>query len=292
MNKLVINLFIKMSKPASRPNSQQKKTGITIISDPIQFKKPTINDMRSDNNGANNVAFKKPTISDLRSNASEDASSFKPPSVSAMRNSPAPSQDLYQKPSISDLRNASNANSSQQQNNHDQGSGFKRPTMSDMQNIQVELKIDPTKEDPHYKPYTVEEYRELQQMDEISGSNRGGLGPSFDDEWEKKREMRTRLMQFAQKTKEENKNVIPKRSKPRQNKPKGPSKHDKMKEYATKIPKPKAQTPTKGNDKIEPKKPKQKPAAAKYDINAELQRHAHFVQRVGMLRASVAKYLD
>ena len=99
-------------------------------------------------------------------------------------------------------------------------------------------------------------------------------------------------MQFAQKTKEENKTAIPKRSKPRQNKPKGPSKHDKMKEYAVNIPKPKAQTPSKGNEKIEPKKPKQKPAAAKYDINAELQRHAHFVQRVGMLRASVSKYLD
>ena len=59
-----------------------------------------------------------------------------------------------------------------------------------------------------------------------------------------------------------------------------------------KIPKPKAQTPAKENEKIEPKKIKQKPAAAKYDINAELQRHAHFVQRVNMLRGSVAKYLD
>lgn len=237
-----------MSKQTSRPNSQQKKTGIAIISDPIQFKKPTINDMRNDNN---NAAFKKPSISDLRS--------------------------------------ASNAS---QQSSHDSVSTFKRPTIADMQNIQVDMKIDPTKEDPHYKPYTVEEYRELQQMDEISGSNRGGLGPSFDDEWERKREMRTKLMQFAQKTKEENKTAIPKRSKPRQQQPKGPSKRDKMKEYAVNIPKPKAQVPAKGNEKIEPKKPKPKPAAAKYDINAELQRHAHFVQRVNMLRGSVAKYLD
>lgn len=240
-----------MSKATnSRPNSQQKKTGMAIISDPIHYKKPTINDMRNDNNNAS--AFKKP--------------------------------------SISELRGAPNAAPMQKQSNNE-AAAFKRPTIADMQNIQVEFKVDPTKEDPHYKPYTVEEYRELQQMDEISGSNRGGLGPSFDDEWEKKREMRTRLMQFAQKTKEENKTAIPKRSKPRQEKPKGPSKRDKMKEYAVNIPKPKSQ-PSKGNEKIEPKKPKQKPAAAKYDINAELQRHAHFVQRVNMLRGSVAKYLD
>ena len=82
-----------MSKSSSRPNSQQKKTGITIISDPIQFKKPSINDMRSDNNNVNNITFKKPTISELRANSPEDGVSFKSPSVSAMRNAPTSSQD-------------------------------------------------------------------------------------------------------------------------------------------------------------------------------------------------------
>lgn len=271
-----------MSKATTpRPNSQQKKTGMAIISDQIQFKKPTINDMRSDN--SNNTAFKKPSISDMRNNnlPEQDSSSFKPPSISAMRNAPPPS-DNFQKPSISEFRNQTPQNS--------EPSGFKKPKLSDMQNQHVEFKVDPAKEDPQYKPYTIEEYRELKEMDDVNG-NRGGLGPSFDDEWERKKEMRTKLMQFAQKTKEENKTVIPKRSKPRQLKPKGPSKHDKMKEYATKIPKPKVQ-PKGSDEKIEQKKTKPKPQAAKYDINAELQRHAHFVQRVEMLRNSVAKYLD
>ncbi|OHT12730.1 hypothetical protein TRFO_17355 [Tritrichomonas foetus] len=260
-----------MSKPTTpRPNSQQKKTGMAIISDPISFKKPTVNDVRNDGN------FKKPSINDLRGNTPNEQDQYKPPSISAMRG--ATPTDNFKKPSLSDMRSA----------NPQSEGGYKRPTMADMQDIHVEFKVDPLKEDPHYKPYTVEEYRELQQMDDL-GNNRGGLGPSFDDEWERKKEMRTRLMQFAQKAKEENKAVIPKRTKPRQEPKKGPSKHDKMKQYATKIPKPKVQPK---NDKPLPKAHIRKPVEAKYDLNAELQRHAHFVQRVDVLRATISKYLD
>ena len=244
---------------ASRPNSQQKKTGIAIISDPIKFKKPTINEIRNDEQMKTNFA-------------NEPEQTFKPPSINAMRNLSPP--ENFIKPSLSDMRNA-NIHSNVE-------AAFIKPTKSDMQNVHVEFKV---KEEPHYKPYTVEEYRELQQMDEYN--NRGGLGPSFDDEWERKREMRTRVMQFAQKAKEENKVILPKRNKPRQEPKKGPSKHDKMKEYATKIPKPKAQPK---ND-VKPKKIV-KPVEAKYDINAELERHYHFVQRVDLLRKSLSQYID
>ena len=213
-----------------RPNSQQKKTGISIITDPLQHKKPAI----------------------------ADDQIFKPPPISAMRAANAP--DNFLKPSLADLRSSSDP----------------RSTFS-------EIRVN----SPNYKPYTVEEYRELQHMDELS--SRGGLGPSFDDEWERKKEMRTRLMQFGQKAMQDNR-AMPKRTKPRQQPKKGQSKHQKMMEYATKIPKPKPNTKIDNDRPMLMQKPK--PVVAKYDINAELQRHLHFVQRVDLLRKSLSKYLD
>jgi hypothetical protein len=154
-----------------------------------------------------------------------------------------------------------------------------------MKDVQVNFTLD-QKLDPQYKPYTVEDYRDLQQMQDRG--DRGGLGPSLDEEWERKQQMRARLMQFAQKANEENRAVIPKRGKPRQDPKKGPTKQEKMREYAGKIPKPKAQPKA---PEIK-KPPKTAPVAAKYDLEAELHRHEHFVARVDDLRLLVAEYLD
>ena len=221
-----------MSTPRSA--SQAKKTGMAIISDPIQFKKPTIADMK----GADAQPFKRPTIAEMRGEPEQ------PPE------------------------------------------GFARPRVSDLQDMQVNFTME---KKPEYKPYTVEEYREIQQMDQ-NLNDRGGLGPSLDEEWERKQQMRTRLMQFAKKTTEENRALVPKRTKPRQEPKKGPSKRDKMKEYASNIPKPKAQT--KEKDKIVKEAKTVKPVVASYDIDAELQRHEHFVARVDALKRSLAKFLD
>jgi hypothetical protein len=154
-----------------------------------------------------------------------------------------------------------------------------------MKDVQVSFTLD-QKVDPQYKPYTVEDYRELQQMQERC--DRGGLGPSLDEEWVRKQQVRSRVMQFAQKAKEENKAVIPKRAKPREEPKKGPTKRDKMKEYAGRIPRPKVQQ--KGTETKT--KPRSAPVAAKYDIEAELHRHDHFIARVEDLRLLVAAYLD
>lgn len=183
----------------------------------------------------------------------------------------------FQRPSISDLRGDSD----------DKADDFRRPRLNDLKDMQVNFTME---KKPDYKPYTVEEYREIQQMDQ-NLNDRGGLGPSLDEEWERKQQMRTRLMQFAKKTTEENRALVPKRTKPRQEPQKGPSKRDKMKEYASNIPKPKVQPKDK-----EPKVVKEvktvKPVAAAYDLQAELQRHEHFVARVETLKNSLKKFLE
>jgi hypothetical protein len=221
-----------MSKiPTPRPNSQQKKTAMSILSDPIQPKKPASGDPPKDP-----LPFKRPTLADLRGPS--------PPEP------PTPA--------------------------------YSRPTLDDLKEVQVPFTLD-QKLDPQYKPYTVEDYRELQQMQERG--DRGGLGPSLDEEWARKQQMRSRLMQFAQKANEENKAVIPKRSKPRQEPKKDATKREKMREYAGKIPKPKVQAKV-------AQKPKTVRVAAKYDIEVELHRHEHFVARVEDLKMLVAEYLD
>jgi hypothetical protein len=226
---------------AQRPSSQQKKTAISIIQDPIQPKRATPAESPREP-----LPFKRPTLADLRCAA------------------PDPPQEPAR-------------------------AAFCRPTLEDMKDVQVPFTLD-QKIDPQYKPYTVEDYRDLQQMQDLG--DRGGLGPSLDEEWERKQQMRARLMQFGQKAKEENKAVIPKRGRPRPEVKKGPSKRDKMREYAGKIPKPKA--PPKEKERIAGEKPKATAAAvaAKYDLEAELHRHDHFVARVEDLRLLVAEYLD
>jgi hypothetical protein len=227
-----------MSTP--RPTSQQKKTAISIIQDPIQPKAAAPADSPREP-----LPFKRPTLADLRA-------------------PPDPPQDAARP-------------------------AFVRPTIEDMQALQVDFTLD-QKADPQYKPYTVEDYRDLQQMQDHG--DRGGLGPSLDEEWERKQQMRARLMQFGQKAREENKAVIPKRAKPRPEAAKGPSKRDKMREYAGKIPKPKP--PAKEKERTPDARPKATAAAvaAKYDLEAELHRHEHFVARVEDLRLLVAEYLD
>jgi hypothetical protein len=219
-----------------RPNSQQKKTAMAILSDPIPPKKAPPSDPPKDP-----APFKRPTLADLRGSSPAD---------------PPPPPPAYA-----------------------------RPTLDDLKEVQVPFTLD-QKLDPQYKPYTVEDYRELQQMQDHG--DRGGLGPSLDEEWARKQEMRTRLMQFAQKAKEENKAVIPKHGRPRQEPKKGPTKREKMREYAGKIPRPKAQA--KG---VEPTvKAKTARVTAKYDLEAELHRHEHFVARVEDLKLLIAEYLE
>ena len=219
-----------MSTPRSA--SQAKKTGIAIISDPVQFKRPTMAEMRS----ADPQPFKRPTIAEMRAEP-------------------------------------------------EQADDFKRPRLSDLQDMNVNFTME---KKPEYKPYTVEEYREIQQMDQ-NLNDRGGLGPSLDEEWERKQQMRTRLMQFAKKTTEENRALVPKRTKPREQPKKGPSKRDKMKEYASNTPKPKS-APKDKESVVKEAKPV-KPVVAAYDVQAELQRHEHFVARVDALKRSLTKYL-
>jgi hypothetical protein len=224
-----------MSKASTpRPNSQQKKTAISILQDPIQPRKP--------GPPTESVPFKRPTLADLRAPSPE---------------SPKPA--------------------------------YVRPTLDDMKDVQVNFTLD-QKTDPQYRPYTVEDYRELQQMQDHG--ERGGLGPSLDEEWQRKQQMRARLMEFGQKARQENKAAIPRRGRPREEPKKGPSKRDKMREYAGNIPRPKAAQ--KDNDRAaEPKKKlRAAPVAAKYDIEAELHRHEHFVARVEEMKVLVREYLD
>jgi hypothetical protein len=156
-----------------------------------------------------------------------------------------------------------------------------------MREVPVNFTLD-QKTDPQYKPYTVEEYRELQLMQDAG--ERGGLGPSLDEEWVRKQQIRARVMQFGQKIAQENKSVIPKRSKPRSDAAKAPSKREKMKEYAHKIPKPKVQP----KDRISDARPRSKsvPVAASYDLEAELHRHEHFVTRIATLQGIIREFLE
>lgn len=189
---------------------------------------------------------------------------------------------VFKRPTISEMRVATPEEEPNPQ--------FVKPKLGDLKDVQLDFTMSEKK--PEYKPYTVEEYREIQQMDN-NLNDRGGLGPSLDDEWERKQQMRTRLMQFAQKTKQENKALVTKRAKPRQAEPKkGPTKRDKMKEYANNIPKPKTQSSTSRERIKEAKIKPAQPVVASYDIDAELQRHEHFVQRVETLKNSLAKFLN
>lgn len=137
-----------------------------------------------------------------------------------------------------------------------------------------------------YTPYTVEDYKSIQQMDDAN-KERGSLGPSLDEEWERKRDMRAKIMQFAKKTADENKSNLPKKKIQKEVK-KEPTKREIMKEYAKNLPK-----PTK-NEKPKPIKTHSKhkePEKAKYDIDAELIRHYHFQERVNDLVSQLSQYL-
>jgi hypothetical protein len=199
-------------------------------------------------------AFKRPTLADLRAPSPDEP--VTPPDVPS---TPAPpSAPTYARPSLSDLR-------------------------------EVDLNFTLNqKTEPQYKPHTVEEYRELQMMQDAG--DRGGLGPSLDEEWERKQQIRARVIQFGQKISQENKCVIPKRTKPRSEAQKTATKRDKMRDYAHNIPKPKL--PLKG--KIPDLKPRSQsvPAEARYDIEAELQRHEHFVRRITALTSIISEFLD
>jgi hypothetical protein len=223
--------------PCPRANSQQKKTGISIVQDPIQAKKAPAGDPPQ---------FKRPTIADLRAPPTEEVT-------------PTPS------------------------------SSYTRPKLDDLKEMHVNFTLD-QKIAPEYKPYTVEEYRDLQAMQDAG--ERGGLGPSLDEEWQRKQQARARVMQFGQKIAQENKSVIPKRNKPRSEAKKEPTKRDKMKQYAGNIPKPKIQQTDRPNEANGRPKPKRAPVEARYDIEAELCRHEHFVKRVETLMGIVDEYLQ
>lgn len=176
------------------------------------------------------------------------------------------------------------------------GERFKRPSLNDFKEDQPfqrpslsEMRDDPLVnfsmemvEEPAYTPYTVDDYRRIKMADEVS--TRGGLGPSYDEEWERKREMRVRQMQIAKRINAET-SSLPKR-KPKEPKPKPPTKWEIMKEYGRNLPKPKPRAKS-AKPKREPK-----PVKASYDIDAELQRHYHFVSRVRSLAVEIQKYLD
>jgi hypothetical protein len=215
-----------------RPSSQQKKTALSILQDPIQPKKP--------DPPKESAAFKRPTVADLR----------------------APSPDAP-------------------------AAAFARPTLDDMKDFQVPFTLD-QRADPQYRPYTVDDYRELQQMQEHG--ERGGLGPSLDEEWERKQQMRARLMQFGQKARQDNKAAIPRRGRPREEPKRAPTKRDKMRQYAGNIPRPRAAQKEKAPEAKKLLTPA--PVAAKYDIEAELHRHEHFVARVDDMKVLVGEYLD
>jgi hypothetical protein len=219
--------------PVTRPDSQQIKTGMSILQDPLHPKKPP----------GEPPPFKRPTLADLRSPDTPEPT-------------PAPE--------------------------------YSRPKLGDLKEVQVDFTLNPTIA-PDYVPHTVEEYRDLQAMQDTG--ERGGLGPSLDEAWEQKQRNRARIVEYAQKIAQENKSVIPKRVKPRSEARKGPSKRDKMKEYAGNIPKPKLQPRDRIPELGAKSRAESAPEVARYNMEAELHRHDHFVNRVESLLAIVREYL-
>jgi hypothetical protein len=199
---------------------------------------------------------------------------------------PAVDRPQYKRPTIADLRIA----------REEERVGtpvtpspvYARPKLENLKEMHVNFTLE-QKIEPDYRPHTVEEYRELQAMQDLG--ERGSLGPSLDDEWQRKQQARARVMQFGQKIAQENKSVIPKRNKPRSDVKKQLTKRDKMRQYAGNIPKPKISE--KESDREPPRKriPKPAPTEARYDMEAELCRHEHFVKRVETLMGLTSDYV-
>lgn len=291
--------------------SQQKKTGMAIISD--GFKRPTLSELRAGGsaNSQNEQiqgGFKRPTIKEIKNEPSAvdvQPQAFKPPSIKSLRGNES---NDFVPPSINDFKS-------------DPGNDFARPSIRDMksdfdhpsaremlsdrgnssQHVQFSIEqpmdaesddddVEKRRHDPSYKPYTVDDYKNMQQADEAL-NNLGSLGPSHDEEWERKKEMRAKIMQFGKKTVAENKSALPRKRVVKEVEKKE-SKLDKMKKYAESVPKPK---PQKASDegKVTPRKEHKKkaPVKAKYDIDAELKRHQHFKDRVESLYSQVSQFL-
>ena len=308
--------------------SQQKKTGMTIIAEGSGFKRPTLSELRAQQANQVNIqqndsnTFKRPSIHDLKDDNNTPA--FKPPSIKNMREDNSNNDNNFASkpftpPSIKDMKNYF-----QPPSIRDMKNDFQPPSINDIktddldfdfmpssqkQHVQFSIQqpveddddgsYDPSaasnaqsyqekkKKEVNYKPYTVEDYNNMKQADEAL-NNMGSLGYNHDEEWERKKEMRAKIMQFAKKTVAENKNLPKKKVKEQ---PKQETKLEKMKKYAASVPKPKPQSEESHNTpKKEPKK--KAPAKAKYDVEAELLRHYHFKERVEALYAQVSNYLD
>ena len=250
------------------PVSQQKKTGISIIADPTSYKKPSLSDLRNEISiGESSKGYVPPKLSDLR-NDEKEAKSFVPPKLSDIRSEEKESK-TFLPPKLSDLHKDE-----------------KNQAKNEGNTVNKMIENKSKKEEINYIPYTVDDFKQIQQLDDAS-TNRGGLGPSYDQEWEKKKEARAKIMQFAKKTVQDNKSVIPKKRSKAEPDLKQPTKLDKMKEYANNIPRPKIikqDAEIKGTIRSTPVK-------ASYDIDTELQRHAHFQARVQYLRERLECYL-
>jgi hypothetical protein len=258
--------------PLPRSDTQQKKTGICLLQDPIQTKKPP----------ADPPQFKRPTLADLRTPTLPDS-----PSTSAS------STPDYARPKLGDLRDVhvdfTPALPDRPSTPASSTPEYARPKLGDLKDVQVNFTMN-QKVAPEYIPHTVEDYRELQAMQDAG--ERGGLGPSLDEEWERKQRNRARIMEFGQKIAQDNKTALPKRTNPRSAAKKEPTKRDKMREYAGNIPKPKLQTKDRVPELRGKVRSRSVPVAAQYDLEAELHRHGHFVNRVESLLAVVREYLD
>jgi hypothetical protein len=268
---------------------------MSLLQDPIQTKKAP---------PADTPQFKRPTLADLRgpapvpdppSTPASSASEYVRPKMGDLKDvpdpdrpsTPASSTPSYARPKIGDLKDV--PVSDPPSTPGASTPGYARPKMGDLKDVQVNFTMD-QKLAPEYTPHTVEEYRELQAMQDLS--ERGGLGPSLDEEWERKQRNRARILEFGQKIAQDNKIALPKRANPRSAAKKEPTKRDKMREYAGNIPKPKLQPKDRIPELHGKPRSKSVPVAAQYDLEAELHRHGHFVNRVETLLAVVREYLE
>ncbi|EAX93241.1 hypothetical protein TVAG_156050 [Trichomonas vaginalis G3] len=277
------------------PSSQQKKTGMAIINNGQGFKRPGLSDLRNDNGG-----FKPPSIKDMKE---PDANEFKPPSVRNLREDDGPKftppsiqamKSDFKPPSMKDLKGPAEIEFPDVPDNDYSDDDEGEPeNLEESQHVQFIL--EQTKEEipkpaePSYTPYTVDDYKSMQKADEAL-NDLHSLGPSHDEEWEHKKEMRAKIMQFAKRTANENKATIPKKKV--KEVVKKESKLDKMKKYAASVPKPKPASENHNQEQHSKPKKKAEPAVAKYDIEGALARHAHFQNRVNTLITQIANYLE
>lgn len=278
------------------PSSMQKKTGMAIINNGSAFKRPGLSDIRNDNGG-----FKPPSIHDMKE---PDPNEFKPPSVRNLREDDGPkftppnihemkNETLSYKPSsMKDLKGPAEIEFPDVPDNDypddEEGDPGNLEESQHVQFILEQTKEEVTKpSEPSYTPYTVDDYKNMQKADEAL-NDLHSLGPSHDEEWERKKENRAKIMQFAKRAANENKATMPKKKV--KEVVKKESKLDKMKKYAASVPKPKPANENHNQEQSKPKKKEQ--PAAKYDIEAELARHQHFQNRVNTLLSQMSNYLE